>query len=101
MEKAINEDILYKSKTLFIHYWYNHQPICVIAPGVTLLIRLMFYMAKHLTHNWLKTHGCVISTETTDALVLKHQAISSHSADEISIVSDQFHTEILHLLWKT
>ena len=52
------------------------------------------------SHNWLKsgflnldpkstlltpkhreTHGCVVSTVATDALVLKHQAISIHNAD--------------------
>ena len=38
---------------------------------------------------------------TTDALVLKHQAISSHSADKIFILLDHFHIIILHLLLKT
>ena len=28
-----------------------------------------------------ETHGCVVSTLATDALVLKHQAISIHNAD--------------------
>ena len=36
---------------------------------------------KGLTHKQLKMHGCIISTVATDALVLKHQAISIHSAD--------------------
>ena len=36
---------------------------------------------SHLTHEQLETHGCVLSTVSTDALVLKHQAISIHSAD--------------------
>ena len=35
-------------------------------------------------------HGCIISTVATDALVLKHQSISIHSADQISIALDQF-----------
>ena len=43
-------------------------------------------------------HGCVFNTVPTDALVLKQQAISIHSADKISIVLDQFHTEILRVL---
>ena len=34
-----------------------------------------------LNHKQLETHGCVLSTVATDALVLKHQAISIHSAD--------------------
>ena len=43
--------------------------------------------AKHgCTGDWLtlkhrETHGCVVSTVATDALVLKHQAISIHNAD--------------------
>ena len=37
----------------------------------------------------------------TAALVLKHQAISSHSADMIFILLDKFQTQILHLLLKT
>ena len=34
-----------------------------------------------LTHKQLETHGCVLSTVATDNLVLKHQAISTHSAN--------------------
>ena len=41
-----------------------------------------------LTHKRLEMHGCVIGTVAADALVLKHQAISSNSADNIFTVSD-------------
>ena len=41
-----------------------------------------------LTPKQLEIHGCVISIVATDALVLKHQAISNHSADKIFIVLD-------------
>ena len=34
-----------------------------------------------LTHKNLETHDCVFRTVATDALVLKYQAISTHSAD--------------------
>ena len=34
-----------------------------------------------LTLKHRETHGCIVSTVTTDALVLKHQAISIHNAD--------------------
>ena len=37
----------------------------------------------------LETHGCVCSTVAADVLVLKHQAISIHSADEVFILLDQ------------
>ena len=43
-----------------------------------------------LTHKQLEIHGCVISSVATDGLVLKHQAISSHTIDKIVIVLDQF-----------
>ena len=43
--------------------------------------------------------GCVINTVATDGLVLKHQAISSNSADYIFFELDQFDTYISHLWW--
>ena len=45
----------------------------------------------------LEMHEWLLSNVATDALVLKHKAISSHSADTIFIVLDPFHTEILHI----
>ena len=41
--------------------------------------------------------GFILSTIATDALVLKHQAISIYSADKILILLDQFQTEIYQL----
>ena len=38
-------------------------------------------MSDFLTHKELETHGCALSTVVTDALVLKRQATSTHSAD--------------------
>ena len=38
-------------------------------------------MAVILTLKHREKHGCVVSTVATDALVLKHQAISIHNAD--------------------
>ena len=38
-------------------------------------------------------HRCILSTEATDAQVLKHQAISIHSADQIFIKLTQFQTK--------
>ena len=46
-------------------------------------------------HNQTETKGLELSTLATHALVLKHQAISSHSADYILIALDQFHTKML------
>ena len=46
-----------------------------------------------LTHEQLESHGCILSTVATDGLVLKHQAISMHSADQIFFVLDQLHIE--------
>ena len=46
-----------------------------------------------LTHKQLEINVCVLSTVATDALVLKHQAISTHDAEYIFIVLDQFHAK--------
>ena len=45
------------------------------------------------THKQPETHGCILTTVATDALVLKHQAISIHIGDQISIAFDQFQTK--------
>ena len=42
-------------------------------------------------------HGCVFDTMVIDALVLKHQAISIHSADLVFIVQDQIQTKMCEL----
>ena len=39
------------------------------------------YNTRWLTLKHQDTHGCIVSTVATDALVLKHQAISIHIAD--------------------
>ena len=54
-------------------------------------------MIFNLTHKQLETHGRVLSSMATDALVLKHQAISLYNADYTFIALSQFHTEILQL----
>ena len=46
---------------------------------------------KQLIHKQLEMHGWVLTNFATDALVVKHQAISSHSANYIFIVLAQFH----------
>ena len=57
------------------------------------------YNGSESTHKYLERHGSVISTVATDALVLKHQAISTHNTDQASIVLNQFHTNALPLQW--
>ena len=52
----------------------------------------------NLTHTQLEMHGVIINTVATDVLVLKHQAMSSHNADRIFIVLDQFHTSLVALM---
>ena len=39
------------------------------------------YVSLAFTLKHQETHGCVVSTVATDALVLKHQAISIHNAN--------------------
>ena len=56
-------------------------------------------VAKYLqlTHKQLEMHASVLSNVATDALVLKHQTTSIHSADNILVVLGPFHIKILHL----
>ena len=44
-------------------------------------ISWFFSIIACLTLKHREKHGCVVSTVATDALVLKHQAISIHNAD--------------------
>ena len=44
-------------------------------------VRGIHQSTKSLTLKQWETHGCVVSTVATDALALKHQAISIHNAD--------------------
>ena len=41
---------------------------------------VIWYLSGLTLKHW-EMHGCVVSTVATDALVLKHQAISIHNAD--------------------
>ena len=42
---------------------------------------MIYFPCIVLTHKLLDVHECMLNTVATDALVLKHQAISIHSAD--------------------
>ena len=59
---------------------------------------MVFTQFQLLTLKHRETHGCVVSIVATDALVLKHQAISIHNADWTFIVLDQFHTKNITLM---
>ena len=48
---------------------------------VDISMKTFFLYENVLTHKQMEIQGRVISTVTTDALVLKHQAISIHSDD--------------------
>ena len=49
----------------------------------------------------LEKHGYLLSTVAMDDLVLKHQTISTHSAELMCIIIDQFRKRWLHLEWTT
>ena len=57
-----------------------------------------------LSAKWVLTfkhrYRYVVSNVATDALVIKHRAISIHNAELTFIVLDQFHIKISHL-WRT
>ena len=44
-----------------------------------------FYAMQYYIHKKLETHKCIFNTIVTDALVLKHQAISIHILNKISL----------------
>ena len=56
-------------KPLMYQAWLNQATLGALSVSV------------HLTLKHRETHGCVVSTVATDALVLKHQAISILSTD--------------------
>ena len=68
--------------------WSNHKKMkCVEHElqgkwiGVGFIPFFVYPLNKSLTLKHRETHGCVASTVATDALVLKHQAISILSTD--------------------
>ena len=77
--------------------WRNFIYVSMCSKDFIVFSGWICQLLSTLTHKWLETHGCVFSTVATDALVLKHQAISTHSADWTIIVLHKFHTEILQL----
>ena len=73
-------------------WWRHHGDLpqhtkCLLISYMEALRTLaVFYVT--VIHKGLETCGCVISTVVTAALVLKHQAISIHSADKHSLYLD-------------
>ena len=70
--------------------WVNREDfsdLCHLSVEKWWKCKLVFMFSKtnsswhELTHNQLEMHGCVLTTVATDALVLKYQVISIHSAD--------------------
>ena len=61
-------------------FFYMHFLISNDAYKFLCCAVLQVYMVS-LTPKHREMHGCVVSTVATDALVLKHQAISIHNAD--------------------
>ena len=62
---------------LLASFEINWNSLCVLKPHW----QYKKLIQNTWTHEWLETNGCIISTVATDALVLKHQDISTHSAD--------------------
>ena len=63
--------------------WVQYTPIPPSVERGIMMVRLSMHICATRSQ-WVKhleTHGCVLTTVATDALVLKHQAISIHCAD--------------------
>ena len=77
---------MFQLKHNTIQVWLHHHildPFALLIPKI-----LITYNKANLTEcvtvltlKHRETHGCVVSTVATDALVLKHQTISIHNAD--------------------
>ena len=52
----------------------------IVGLGNMLQQWVLLWTVVSLTHKQLETFGCILSLVATDALVLKHQVINSHSA---------------------
>ena len=63
------------------------------------------FTQKKFSMSWVNPltagNASIINTVATDALVLKHQAISTHSVEQVPVVLDQFRMQILHLQQRT
>ena len=91
-----------KIRQHWVHVEFNDCGLCVYMIGSDdrCWFFILFITSWGLsTHKQLETDGCVLSTVATDALVLKHQAISSYRADYIFIVSAHFQAKLSHLWW--
>ena len=55
-------------------------------PMIKILVYCLFWSVVNKSFPWQKIHGWIFNTVATDILVLKHQAICDHSADQISIL---------------
>ena len=75
----IIDDKLIKNKFVLIHIYIHIYTY--IKYGNQSHHKNQCLIWSWLTHKHRETHGCVVSTVATDALVLKHQAISIHNAD--------------------
>ena len=53
-----------------------------------------------LNYKELEMHGCIIDTFATDALVLKQQATSINSAEQISFAFHQSYAKISYDKWR-
>ena len=61
--------------------WCHHDLDVLKAIISYMLFGVIFFFRKPLTLKHRETHRCIVSTVATDALVLKHQAISILSTD--------------------
>ena len=60
---------------------YDVCVLCLCLVFLSQIFVVNFEPCVTLTLKYREMHGCVVNTVATDALVLKHQAISIHNAD--------------------
>ena len=66
----------------------GYLPFLPMSWGSISLYGKPFFCLWWLSNKQLETHECILSTVATDHALLQYQAISIHSADQISIALD-------------
>ena len=67
-------------------------------PHLSTMLSVVSMVNPSTTGNPLR-HKVLITIVAADALVLKHQAISSNNTDLIILLSEQFHSKCLLFIW--
>ena len=78
---GLNKMAVILQKTLSNAFVWNENSCFFIQISFKFVLNCLIDNESALSHKQMETLGCILGTVATDALVLKHQAFSIHSAD--------------------